>query len=235
MPRKIPGLSKCLLNALLLITFCYAANSQDRPKPVLVDEFGVLPCEHIYAKTDALAAEIMNEPGTDAVILIYKPTKLPGLAAGRRKLISSFLQLRGLEPDRYSFYKSETSPDGEIRTLFWKLPLGAEAQVAGFEKWPDERPDNSRPFVFGNVDESNICPTYVSKAFAKLILENPGSRGHIVVTMAKDSRIDRFGFADGFIKELVEQHNVPRKRLRLFFATGEETGAEFWFVPAGKK
>jgi hypothetical protein len=84
------------------------------------------------------------------------------------------------------------------------------------------------------VDEVNECPTYVPKAFAKLILENPGSRGHIVVRNGKYPMIDRFGFANGFIKELVEEEGVPRKRLRLFFARGESTDAEFWFVPARK-
>jgi hypothetical protein len=218
-----------------MLTFARATIAQDPPKPVLLDEFGPLPCEHILAHTDALAADLMREPGSEAIILIHKPVNHPEHASGRRKLIWSALQLRGVDSDRYSFYRSETSPDGDIRTQFWKLPLGAEAPVASFERWPDEAPDTTRAFVFGYVDESDICPTYVPKAFAKLILENPGSRGHIVVTIAKNHLVERFGFADGFIKNLVEQQGVPRKRLRLFFSQGESTEAEFWFVPAKKK
>jgi hypothetical protein len=217
-----------LLGALSALIFPFAAKSQDPPKPVLLDEFGALPCDDLLGRTDALLAELSREPSSEAVILIYKPNKHPELATSRRRLIWSTVKLRGLEPDRFSFYRRETSPDGDIRTQFWRVPLGADAPTAGFENWPDEKPDTSRPFVFGYVDEVNECPTYVPQAFAKLILENPGSRGHIVLRTSKsDPIVNRFGFADGFVKELVEQHGVPRKRLHLFFARGEMTEAEF--------
>ena len=102
--------------------------------------------------------------------------------------------------------------------------------------WNPEVPDTSRPFMFGYEDENGICPTFVPKAFAKLILNNPGSRGHIVVRVGDDPMINRNYFADWWIKELVEKQGIPRKRLRLFFAKGKGlTGAEFWFVPARNK
>jgi len=205
------------------------------PEPILFDEFPSLPCDDLLGRTDAFLAELMREPNTRAVILIYKPTVNAQYAAGLKKVISSDLQFHGFEMDRVSFYKSETSPDGDLRTKFFKLPPGAEAPVSGFEKWPDETHDTSRAFMFGYVDEANECPTYVPRAFAKIILDNPGSRGHIVVKTSKDHLVEPFSFADGFIKELVERQGLPRKRLRLFFARDNETLAEFWFVPAKMK
>jgi hypothetical protein len=90
--------------------------------------------------------------------------------------------------------------------------------------------------MFGYEDEIGICPTFVPKAFAKLIHENPGSRGHIVVRVGDDPTVDRFYFAERWIEELVEKQGVPRKRLRLFFGKGKgSTAAEFWFVPTRKK
>ncbi|MGE0656456.1 MAG: hypothetical protein AB7F88_13530 [Pyrinomonadaceae bacterium] len=90
--------------------------------------------------------------------------------------------------------------------------------------------------MFGYEDEIGICPTFVPKNFARLILENPGSRGHIVVRIGEDPLVNRFYFAKEWINELVEKQGVPRKRLRLFFAKGEGlTGVEFWYVPKKKR
>jgi len=215
-----------------MLGLCFATRGQDRPQAVLVDEFGPMPCDEMLGRTDALVAEMMREPYSDAAILINKPAQHPGLATGRRKLIWSTLQLRGLESHRFSFYRSDTSPDGDIRTQFWKVPPGAEAPVTGFERWADEIPDTSRPFLFGSVDEINECPTYVPNAFAKLILDNPGSIGRIVVTTSRNSIVNRFSFGQQQVEELVNEHGVPRKRLRLIFRYDRDTTeAEFWFIP----
>lgn len=176
------------------------------------------------------------EPGSKAIILVYPPTHLPERADRRRKIISGFLQLRGLDQNRFSFYKAASSPDGEIRTQFWKVVEGTDISFKDAVLWVEEVPDVSRPFVFGYADEINICPTFVPRAFAKLILDNPGSIGRIVVEVGKDSVENRFAFAERYTDELVEMQRVPRKRLRLIFKKGKDgTSAEFWFVPNQKK
>lgn len=202
----------------------------------MVDEFGRVTCEDLIARTEVFAAHIMSEPREKALIVIHPPTIRPELAATRFLLISSTLQLRGLEQDRYAFYRGKPVSTDDIRTQFWKLPHGADPPFTETALWNPEVPDISRPFMFGYEDENGICPTFVPKAFAKLILEDSGSRGHIIVRVGDDPMIDRFYFADGWIKELVEKQGIPRKRLRLFFTKRKGlTGAEFWFVPAQKK
>lgn len=229
------NLPKICLITILLSAFNFGASGQELPKSKLISEFGFLPCGHLHAQTDVFADEIQQDANSRAAILIYPPAEHPEQAQKRRKQISSFLQNRGLTSNRYSFYKAEKSPDGAIRAEFWKLGPGAEIPFAG-APWDEKIPDTSRSFIFGYADEINICPTYVPKAFAKLILENPGSRGHIVVEVGNDAIVDKFWFAETWIKDLVESHGVPRKSLRLFFAKGKHmTTAEFWFVPPRKK
>jgi hypothetical protein len=221
---------------IILLTAAAGASSQDLPKRKLISEFGLLPCEHVHAQTDSFPEEIKEDPVSRAVILIYPPTVRPEQAQRHRRQISSFLQNRGLSADRFSFYKGGKSPDGEIRTEFWKLGPGAELPFTDAPPWPEEAPDTSRAFIFGYVYEINICQTFVPRAFARLILENPGSRGHVVIEVGKDAMINKFWFAEQWIKDLVESHGVPRKRLRLYFTKGKDaTAAEFWFVPARKK
>ena len=221
---------------LAVVMSAIAASSQTRPKAKLISEFGVMPCGHVHAWTDTFAEEIKNDSGSRAAILICLPTSRPEIAQRHRRQISSFLQNRGLNIDQFSFYKVKVSPDGEIRTQFWKLEVGAVLPFADAVLWNEEAPDTSRPFIFGYEDEINICPTFVPRGFAKLILDNPGSRGHIVIVAEKDGVIDKFWFAEQRIKELVLIQGIPRKRLRLYFEKGSDsTYAEFWFVPARKK
>jgi hypothetical protein len=205
---------------------------QEPPKPELVDEFGELPCEDLLGRTDALAAQLDREPGTRAAILI-RPTSVISDGTRRRLRIASTLRLRGVPEDRFSIYQGTPIAHGQIETQYWKLPPHATATFEGATLWPEEKPDISRPFIFGYEDEIGICPTFVPKNFAKLILTNPGSRGHIVVRSGSDSAyVNRFSFANQWIKELVDTHGIPRNRLKLFFAKGPDlTAVEFWFVP----
>lgn len=221
-----------LCNLLAFIAF-----AQDTPKAVLLDEFGSLTCEDLLGRTDALAAELSKGSGTTAAILIRPSGSLPDAAAVRRLLISSTLQLRGVPQHQFTIFKGSPSRHGQIETQYWKLPLGAAPSFNDATLWADEQPDLSRPFMVGYEDEIGICPTFVPKNFARLILDNPESRGHIVVRSGVDrAYVNRFFVANQWIKELVEKQAIPRKRLKLFFAKGNDlTAVEFWFVPARKK
>jgi hypothetical protein len=76
----------------------------------------------------------------------------------------------------------------------------------------------------------------VPREFAKLILENPGSRGKIEIAYGKDSAPNRWGFANEWIEEIVGRQKVPRNKLKLVFVK-DEAGlwASFWFIPAKRK
>ncbi|HKP69861.1 MAG TPA: hypothetical protein VJV05_11305 [Pyrinomonadaceae bacterium] len=220
---------------ILFLTSTVAVVSQETPKAELLDEFPAQPCEFILASVDALAHHMQVERMATIAIVIYRPVRNPERAGGIRRLISSALRLRRADQHRYRFFLADKSPDEEIRTKFWSVPPGATPPTDGAAPWDEVSPDVSRQFMFGYVDETDICPTYVPNAFAKLLLDNPGSIGRIVVTTSVNPIVERFSFARGFIDDLVVRHGVPRKRLRLTFRESkEETGAEFWFVPASK-
>jgi hypothetical protein len=88
---------RILLFASLTIVFALTVWGQSIPKAVLLDEFGREPCEFLLARTDAFAAELKSELKSNAFIVIYPPKVRPEFATKQRRLISSTLQLRGLE------------------------------------------------------------------------------------------------------------------------------------------
>jgi hypothetical protein len=227
--------SAILSTAILILAFCSVVVGQEPPKASLIDEFGALPCEFVLAKTDALASEIRKEPAATAAVIIFRPSTHPARAENRRRLISSTLQLRGIEGERFHFYSGGPSPDDEIRTQIWMQPAYAPSPAGNAETWNEPSPNPSRAFLYGYSDEVDICPTFVPAAFAKLILDNPGSRGKVLITIGNDSIVEKYSYAAEWIRTLVEVNGIPRKRLRLQFAKGTETGAEFWFMPAGKQ
>jgi hypothetical protein len=177
-----------------LFLFCLSAGgsfAQDRPKALLLDEFGAMPCEHLLGRTDALAAELDKEPGSAAAILIRPGNASHNAAVSRRRLIVSTLLLLGVPSDRFSIYIGKQSGEGQIQTQYWKLPVGTTPSFPDASLWTEVELDTSRPFIFGYEDEIGICPTFVPKYFARLIVENPGSRGHIVVRSGVDSGYER--------------------------------------------
>lgn len=214
--------------------FALAAVGQNSPEPVLVDSFSPsLNCEDLLARTDALSVEMRKVPGSRIAVVIGAPSVEVRPVDRTRRLVSSTLELRGLEMSDFSIYFVRT--DG-LKVSYWIVPPGASEPVGEGSLLVEPPPDLSRPFIFGVEDEINICPTFVPKAFAKLLRENDGSRGHIVVREGSDKLIDKFHFAESFINELVNKQGIPRNRLRLFFAKGTGfTTVEFWFVPAKRK
>jgi hypothetical protein len=237
--RGQPRMNLCRYRIFIIIFLLLplAAEGQQLPKPVLIDEFGWITCGDLVSRTDSLAAELKEEPDSKAFIIIRPPTVRPERGPQSfRRWISSTLQLRGVESDRFSFYRDHGSAN-EIRTQFWKLVPGANPPSTDSVLWNEEvtEPDTTRAFIFGYEDELGICPTFVPKSFAKLILDNPGSRGHVVISVGDDPSLGKFYFAEQWIKELVGKQGVPRNRLRLFFKKGKGLMvAEFWFVPARK-
>jgi len=227
------NLSKILCIAILFFAFGVEANGQASPKAILIDEFGSLPCEDLLGRTDYLSSELHKNPNSKANVWLNTRHGDDQQIEARRRLISSRLQLRGVEKDRYSFYLGSKN-DGS--TAFWQLPSGAELPVKDAQIWNEPPPDTSRKFMFGYADEIDICPTYVPANFANLLKENPGATGQIIIRLGKDRLVDRFWFAGQFINELVQKHRISRNRLQLTFKKGGDmTVAEVWFIPAKKK
>lgn len=222
-----------VLFTLLFLTASPFAQRQS-PNAVLITEFPWQPCEFVLSSSDAFAAELARDPTSRGAIVIYRPKHQPKRAELQRKMISGYLQRAGLDRDRFNFYSGGPSPDGEPRVEYWKQPAGAIPPVQSSVIWNEPGVDTSRKFLFGSVDVDDICPIFVPRAYARLILANPSSIGQIVIYDGEERFTNRFAFAEQWINPLVERYDLPRNRIRLIFRKGVKTFAEFWYVPARK-
>ena len=208
-------------------------STQVPPKAVLVDEFGAVSCEDLLARTDNFDFELRRDPIAIGYVIIDPLDGQPRWPQIRRKLVSATLRLRGLDSDRFRFFLGNSKGG---KTQFWLIPAGAQMPTEGFSEFDEGKSNIDRPVLIGSVDELNICPTFVPRTYANLLLNNPGSTGKIIVEYRKQSERDRWQFATDWIDEFVVRNSVPRNRLRLIFRRGGESlNAEFWFVPAKKK
>lgn len=223
---------KLFLCAAIALLVTSVSLAQHQPNAEMVDEFGAVSCEDLVSRIHGLADQLRRVPGTRASFYMFRPKVRPRGIELRRKLISSTLQLQGIDRDMYMFHDSSTSADGEIKTQVWKVPAGALEPGHPSTGWNEPLHDVSRRFLFGQEDDVGICPTFVPKAFAKLLNDNPGSHGRIIVREGR-SGSHRFSFAKAVIAELVDNQGLPRKRLRLSFAKSRSSvaKAEYWFVP----
>jgi hypothetical protein len=200
-------LSLCVVVGLALVSF-----GQEVPPARLVDEFPLLiTCGDLVARTDSLAADIQRNPHSSALIFIADDSSLSTRAHRTKRIIDSTLQLRGIELERFRIFSVDDNPS----VNFWLAPPGSENPIKNGIEFERDAVDTSEPFIFGFTDELGICPTFVPKAFAKLLIDNPGSRGHVVVRTGDDPSVNKFAFAKEWINELVEKQGIPRSRLRL--------------------
>ena len=217
---------------LSLVFLTIGISAQESPKAVLVTEFGPEPCEFVLAQTRFFVEKLQQDPSATGYVKINPSSKQLRYQFGRRNLVAAALQLEGLEADRFRFFLG-TAKDSN--TQFWLVPAGAQIPTNGFAVFDEEKPDISKKVLFGSSEEPDICPTFVPRKYAKLLLDNPGSIGRIVIAYDRQSVNFRWGIAEHWVEKLVLQNKVPRNRLRIVFRKGTESvNTEFWFVPAKK-
>jgi hypothetical protein len=222
--------------------FCYVAVTLVSPNAVwaqdqkaeLVDEFGRMPCDELYARASYFVQKVVNEPTSRGLVVIYPKKGTFQSADYRRKTILGQFE-NGELADRVEFVQG--AERDEIKIELWKIPAGANEPEYLGTKWVDPAPDLSKPFIFGYEDEIGECPTFIPRKFAKVINDNSGSRAHIVVRGGDRYAMNPRDFASQWIDTFTKQFKIPRKRIKVFYAKrdGTLTYAEFWFIPAKKR
>ena len=218
----------------LLLVWTVACIGQEKPKAIQTDEFGRVGCEYLYAKVDILGDTLARNPSSTATVIISPEKNSTAKALYYRNFIKKAFQLRECAFDRLRIVKGPTADS--VAGTVWLVPPGADDPGQGMEVWPDELLDLSRPFIFDTADENNICPTFVPKLYANLIMSNPNLRGQIVVIPNSTLGREKFDAAKEWIETLTKKYGVPRNRLKLFFAKATNFEVvEFWVVPIKKK
>ncbi len=172
-------LSKIILIFLILSAIAHCCFGQSRLKAELYDHFGELPCGHRLNRIDTFIQDLNAEPGSTGLILIYSNERSLDKARQYKHDIDGTIYSRGFDKDRIAV--ETVKREGVIGVDVWKIPAGVKEPVITEEKWPDAAPDLTRPFVFGSEFPELYCTVFMLPDYARLLIENPDLRGHIVI------------------------------------------------------
>ena len=215
----------------IVLFFAVSVFSQEKPKAILVDEFGKVTCEDLLARIDNFHIQMSNNPTFMGLAVIRPDKGSMNRVRWHKKLIVRTFQRNRYEIDRIRVVLE--SPGDSIGGSFWLVPPGAEAPAFDESKWPDEEIDFSKPFVYEVYEVDDVCPTFVPYIYADLI-KSRNVRGHIVIHT--DSRRNERRVAFDWIKTLAKEHNVPRNRIKIYYGKRNIfQRVEFWIVPIKKQ
>ncbi len=115
---KVDAGGDCVITETEAVVFCYF------PNPILIDEFGHINNEDLYARLDAYFVELQNNPGSQGYIIHYGKQRQ---ISNREKLIKDYIKQRGYDLSRIVYVNGGV--EKEIRTRMWLLPAGADAST----------------------------------------------------------------------------------------------------------
>jgi hypothetical protein len=223
---------KAIFVLFFLFTLLPVCFGQEKPEAVLIDEFGGITCEDQLARTDNYFVELMNDPNSTGYVVIYPGKDKSSRPVYLLKLIKGSIYQRKFDKDRIIFIRGEA--EEKPRVQLWRVPFGADTPEFKGEVWEKPVYNLTKPFVFGGEDELGICPTFNPSDYADLIKANSNVVGHLVIFSSSGSA--RKETAKFWLKIFTEEFNVPRQRLKVFYAKGKDfENVEFWIVPRKKK
>ncbi|MFN0279941.1 MAG: hypothetical protein ACKVRN_15300 [Pyrinomonadaceae bacterium] len=221
---------------LLILVFVLLAGflpAQEQSRATLVDEFGIVTCEDLLARTDNFRLMLSNNPVATGLVIISRGKERPRRADWYRTLVYNTLRRNDFDTSRLVIYRGE---DGAgTNASFWVVPPGVRLPASAHELWSSANIINlSKPIMIGSEDDTGVCPTFVPKDFADLIKENPEVIGKIVVH--QESSWDPAIIGLPWIDTLVKKYGVPRQRLKLIYGKASKTigYTEFWLIPVKK-
>lgn len=221
------------LTLLLSATFY----SQDKPKAILVDMFGPVSCEDIWARIDAFFIDLQNRPDARAYINIQVTNNKIETGVEIEQAIKGLITLKTFPKTRINFVRS-TSPD-DFRVEFWSIPPGADLPKFSAAKWDLSFPKNKKPYILSSSSSADgPCPDgeYLNlNVFAEYLTANPKARGNIVI---KTSGRKAFrGEKNNLIKIISDKYKISGKRLRFFHVNrrnsykSQNPDVEVWILP----
>lgn len=204
---------------LILIVMSAAAFAQtgERSKAVLIDEFETATNGSVKMKMDYFYTELSNNPSSQGVIINYGTAREIAI---RERQIRVSIQWRKYDAARITLVNGGFN--GDVKSEFWLVPAGAENPK------PDERAvlfDEFSPLSHERASAG------IGTFFAKL-KENPNSRG-IIVNYGSPRMI---AISERNLKTVISNLKIDSGKITFKVGGVEKTyKTELWIVPAEEK
>ncbi len=240
-------ISLLIIVVITLVTF--STSAQQRPKAILVDEFGEVCSEFLMSRIDNLMAQLSNNPSAIAIVIFHGRKDTEGRNQFLLRYISVlYPMMRGFDRSRMRFLEAETRDNQQIQ--FWLVPPGAEQP--GFS--PYKSPTYTEPTLFDrawigfNRREGQLdiyrdgflnlgCSFSPNRGrFAKALQDTSDLDAFLLVYTTRENRSHGVKLASFALNDLVVNYRVPRKRVRsIYGGIRKKPEIELWLVPRGQK
>ncbi len=221
----------CLIFGLVF-SIATGGFGQSSEKPVLIDQFGELPCDDRMARLDHFFVELANHPDAEGFVVISHSAGNRVEAVFQQRMIERYMRFRGFDVNRIDIERSSSSND--LTVSFWRIPAGAPK--------PEHTQDTSleiiektTPFLFASEEVYGQveCSKFDIEIFAKFLKANSAARANLV--FRDRSTRDGRRRADEILSTLIGQYGIKKNRIRTFFvkprAGSYEPITEFWYLP----
>jgi hypothetical protein len=217
-----------ILFALFLLILSFQVSiGQEKPKAELFAEIRIATCEDISNQISSFVQNVLLVTNSNGYFVIYANDKKPKQNRFYENLIIVAMYNNKIDENRYEIVQGENGGKGGIE--IWNLLNGAKKPVL-LKPIRIEPLDLGKPFIFNTFYDDGVCQTFVPEIYAELIKQNANINGHIVIS--NSDKKYRKEISDELLKDFTQNYNVPRNRLRVFFAENKLfTNIEYWLVP----
>lgn len=222
-----------VLKILFILIFSLAVSSslaQEKPEARLIDEFGILGCEDIWARQDAFFVEIQNLPASVGYAVIYGKKDVVRQNLARERLIRGILEFRKFDKDRFVVVRGKESD--EPHTKFWLVPAGADKPDFNEAKWDFTFTEKQKPFIFyASQEDIGPCPGGGDlQTYSEYLTANPKARANIVIYANSKKEFQKQ--QEEFLNALSAKFKISPKRIRFFHTKQSEYESyELWLLP----
>ena len=216
---------------VFLITSTMSSLSQEKPKAILLDEFGAVGCETYSSRLENLFVNLNANPNARGFVVIN------GRGSDIRKKLKYELWLFG-RIMTYNFDRSRITeirgPEaGGIKIQLWLVPAGSDPPKLAHAAWDFRLPTDTKPFVFYAESSDTLCSSGgFDRLYVEFLQANRGVHGNIVI-YARSVR----EFEKQRVEIIKALSDVDVKRIRFVFRKpkyGVEPDVEWWIVPESK-
>jgi hypothetical protein len=235
--NKVMKLRKSIVILPFLLLAFQICVAQEKPKAVLVDEFGKVNYSNLRYSFDQFWTEIQKTPNSKGYIVIYGDKNEPLSKYYREVWLKEFISFRNFPASQLVFLYGEDKE--ELKTQFWIAPLGADRPTFAEDDWNYKLPKTIKPTVIHQTLElaeygpEPLNLEFYIEFYSKFLNANPDSRGHLVIY---DKSTKGFNEArQPLFEQLVKKNKVRQNQLKFFYVKSKKSGIEFWFVPKTTK
>lgn len=225
-------LQKKFFPYLLLLLNLQICFGQEKPKAVLVDEFGETYCDELSARIDAFYREIISAQNSKGYIIVYGDKNKPLEKYLNELSTKEIIIFSKYDMSRIVFLHGIDNET--IKTQFWLVPAGADKPIFTEGNWNYTLPQTTKSFIFYKSSwVGEDCPSNFNIIYSKFLLANPDLHAHLVVyeKSAKDFRRTK----KDLFSELVNQNKVSPNQIKFFYLKRKNPDVEFWLIPKRRK